>query len=172
MLRQTFIVVAALALGACATAPKPLAGTFTSNTPAEVVGEGTPVRWGGRILDAQPGPDSTCIQVLAFALDGRARPYPTDQSAGRFIACRQGFYDPAVFARDRELTVVGTLSGSVVQRIGEYDYRLPRIEATALYLWPERLPVVRFDSYPWGPGWGPGWGPSWGRHGWYGPWWP
>ena len=44
MLRQTFIVVAVFALGACATAPKPLAGTFTSNSPAEVVGEGAPVR--------------------------------------------------------------------------------------------------------------------------------
>lgn len=170
MLRQSCIVLAALALGACVVVPKPLEGTFASNMPAEVVGEGTVVRWGGRILETQPGPDETCIQVLAFALDGRGRPRPTDQSAGRFMACRQGFYDPAIFAQERELTVIGTLSGTVTQRIGEYDYKLPRIEATTLYLWAERLPANLYPYPYWGPGWGPYWGPGW--YGWYGPWWP
>jgi outer membrane lipoprotein len=168
MVRLSFILFLTIALGACVTAPKPLQGTFPSSNPAEVATDGNVVRWGGRILDTQPGPDRTCIQVLAFVLDGRARPRPTDQSAGRFVACSHGFFDPAVFAPDRELTVVGTLGGTQMRRIGEFDYRLPVLEASTLYLWPERVPVVRYDPF-WGPSWGPRWGPHW-RGGWHGPW--
>ena len=42
-------------------------------------------------------------------------------------------------------------------RIGEYDYRLPRMDADVVYLWPERadVQVIRYEPYPWG--WGPGW---------------
>jgi outer membrane lipoprotein len=55
-----------------------------------------------------------------------------------------------------------------MRRIGEFDYRLPVVEASTLYLWPERVPVVRYDPF-WGPSWGPRWGPQW-RGGWHGPW--
>ena len=40
-----------------------------------------------------------------------ARPLVTDASFGRFVACGPGFYDPAVYAKDRSLTVLGTVEG-------------------------------------------------------------
>ena len=54
--------VAALALSACATAPKPLQGQFSLVSPRDSVATqqvGTPVRWGGRIIETKPGQGET-----------------------------------------------------------------------------------------------------------------
>jgi outer membrane lipoprotein len=110
--------------------------------------------------------------VLAEPLDSQARPdRSSEQGLGRCVACKQGFYDPEVFAKGREITVTGTLDGTVQHKIGEYDYTYPRVAANTIYLWPKRPVYVETPS-PWGP-----WGPcdpfwsGWGCGGWgYGPW--
>ena len=92
-----------------------------------------------------------------------------DQSQGRFIACRAGFYDPAVFEAGRDVTFIGKIDGYQNTRIGEYDYRLPKLSADVIYLWPEQrqVDVVPYPYGPWGPGpWGPYWG-GYGRWGWW-----
>ncbi|KAF1695832.1 Slp/YeaY family lipoprotein, partial [Pseudoxanthomonas daejeonensis] len=148
-------------LNACASAPQPLQGTFLGVTPEQaVVGQqiGASVRWGGRIVQTLPGPDSTCFQVVATPLNATGRPDSNlaDSAQGRFVACRAGFYDPEVFAPGREVTFVGRVQDTDSVRIGEYDYRLPRIAADVVYLWPV-INEIRVVSDPWGP-WGP-WGP-------------
>ena len=81
------------------------------------------------------------------------RHWAADASGGRFIACRAGFYDPAIFQVDREVTVTGVVDGFETRRIGEYDYRFPRLAADVIYLWPvrERVDVVH-EPVP-GPWW-------------------
>jgi outer membrane lipoprotein len=136
-----------MALAGCATVPKPLQGDFQSSSPKEDVPlEGARVRWGGSILAVEPKPGLTCFQILAHDLSDSARPRKSDESSGRFLACRNGFYDPAIFAIGRELTVTGNLSGSETRKIGEFDYHLPRVAADTIYLWPERPLEVRYDS--------------------------
>lgn len=169
-----FIIAAATAalLGACATAPEPLQGTFPAVTPEQSVGTaptGASVRWGGRIVETLPKQDRTCFQMVSMPLDATGRPDDdaADYTQGRFLACRQGFYDPAVFTEGRDVTFVGRIEGTETVRIGEYDYPLPQIAADVVYLWP----VVREVDvvYPyWGPGpyWGPYWGGPWGYWGW------
>ena len=158
-------------LGACASAPQPLQGSFVPVSPEQaVVGQqvGANVRWGGRIVQTQPGPDSTCFQVIATPLGASGRPDSSSRDAaqGRFIACRSGFYDPAVFTPGREVTFVGRVQDTDSTRIGEYDYRLPKMSADVVYLWPVVNEVdVRMQPSPWGP-WGP-WGPRWGWGGWW-----
>jgi outer membrane lipoprotein len=137
-MRHTLYLTALLALTGCATAPKPLQGEFDAETPRAQVAEGQRVRWGGTIIDVEPKAGETCIQVLGKPLAVNARPMFSDDSEGRFLACRQGFYDPAVFAEGREVTVTGTSDGTEVRPIGNYDYPLPRIAADVIYLWPER----------------------------------
>lgn len=159
-------------LGGCATAPTPLAGEFAALTPAESVAashSGERVRWGGEIIKVDPHADSTCFEVLSRDLDASARPLRRDQSGGRFIACRSGFYDPEVFVRGRDITVVGTVTGSEKGRVGEFDYTYARVAADAIYLWPKRPLVVEQRNY-WSPDpfWGPGFGPYWGG-GYWGP---
>jgi outer membrane lipoprotein len=121
-------------LAACATQPKPLQGEFQALTPHDAaVGDhsGAVVRWGGRIIRTEPRPDRTCFEVISTKLNADGRPYwASDDTWGRFIACRTGFYDPV--------------------------YRFPRVAADVVYLWPERERVnvvTRPAPWPWAWNW-------------------
>ncbi|MCK9538337.1 Slp family lipoprotein [Dokdonella sp.] len=167
------IALAGLALAACASVPTPLRGDFSAGMPRDVVGGATPlnVRWGGEIIKVEPKADSTCFEILARTLDSSARPILKDPAGGRFIACREGFYDPEVFTRGRLVTVVGTVTGTDHGKVGEFDYSYPHVAAEAIYLWPPRLPGNSPPAWdPWFYGYGPYWGPYWGRPYW-GPYW-
>ncbi len=172
-IRHLLPLAATLTLAACATAPKPLQGQFSEVSPRDSVAQqqtGTPVRWGGRIIETTPGPGETCFQLISRPLNGTGRPVTTssDASDGRFLACRAGFYDPAVFEPGRDVTFIGRVTGYETTRIGEYDYRLPRLQADVVYLWPVQREVEVVPAYPYGP-WGPAWGPrwGWGYRGWW-----
>ncbi|WP_376696503.1 Slp family lipoprotein [Wenzhouxiangella sp. EGI_FJ10305] len=145
------LVVSALLAAGCATVPpEPLGGEFGNLTP-EQSGDrnvGERVRWGGSIVDTRPGESETCIEVLARTLDARARPRSGDADEGRFLACRDGFEDPAVFEGGRDITVVGTLTGFVEGNIGDFRYVYPRVEADTLFLWSEEVPA-RYYHDPW-----------------------
>src|SRR5690606_40498409 len=73
--------------------------------------------------------------------------FRSDDTNGRFIACRAGFYDPAVFEKNREVTFTGRIEGYETRRIGEYDYRFPRIAADVVYLWPRREDEYRYHHH-------------------------
>jgi outer membrane lipoprotein len=168
-------ILGALVLGGCATIPQPLAGDYapvTLEAARSGTANATQVRWGGEIVETQPQEQQTCFFVLAESLDSQARPKAGEESLGRFVACKQGFYDPEVFAKGREITVTGTLNGTVQHKIGQFDYTYPRVEASNIYLWKPR-PAYTATPYPYGP-WGP-WGgfcdPFWSPWGcgWGGP---
>lgn len=159
-------------LTACASAPKPLQGQFSQITPRDSVTtaqQGTTVRWGGQIIQTKPTQGKTCFEMLGTPLSASGRPNPDqpDANDGRFIACRTGFYDPAVFKPGRAVTFIGKVVGVDQTRIGEYDYKLPKIDADVVYLWPIVQQVDVIPVYPYGP-WGPYWGPySPGPPGWW-----
>lgn len=145
-------------LTACASQPKPLQGDFSDIDPrAATEGDytGTRVRWGGQIIQVEPKEDSTCFVMLSAKLDVYGRPYWRDQTGGRFIACRNGFYDPAIFKAGSEVTFTGTIEAYEERKIGQYDYRFSRIAADTVYLWPkvERVNVLTAPPAPW-PWWG------------------
>lgn len=158
-------------LAACAT-PAPLKGTYAPITPEQASASdatGAVVRWGGRVVSVDPQAQRTCFEMIATRLEAGGRPSSSsDETGGRFIACRTGFYDPALFEKNREVTFTGRIDGYETRKIGEYEYRFPRMAADVVYLWPERAKVVA-DPYPrywgWGSnrGWGLGWGWGWGR---------
>lgn len=165
MNRRWLLCVLPLALGACATPPAVLSGgAFSEVTVEEAQARdltGQRVRWGGSIVATEPGKNETCFEVVSRPLDREARPRRTDQTAGRFLACAAGFFDPAVYAADREISVVGTLQASTVRKIGEYEYRYPHVAAEHVFLWPKRKTVQVYDYYgPWAdPFWYPIWRP-------------
>ena len=150
--------LAALLLAACASQPKPLQGEFAQISPQDAVerdSTGAMVRWGGRIVRTEPLANRTCFEMISTRLNSYGRPYwGSDDVGGRFIACRTGFYDPALFSSEREVTFTGRIDGYENKRIGEYDYRFPRVAADVVYLWPirERVDVVTRPA-PW-PWWG------------------
>lgn len=150
-------------MAGCASIPAPLAGEYADFQPEQATerSTGAQVRWGGTIVDTRPGQNETCIEILARDLDRSLRPISGDVSYGRFLACREGFRDPAVFTKGRDVTVVGRLTAFTQDAIGEFVYRYPRLEIEALYLWPERPDVVYVDDFHYRRfGW-PYWGPWW-----------
>jgi outer membrane lipoprotein len=162
-------LIAASALAACAT-PAPLKGTYAPITPEQAGASdatGTLVRWGGRIVSVDPQAQRTCFEMISTRLqvDGQPR-RASDETGGRFIACRAGFYDPALFEKNREVTFTGRIEGYETRKIGGYDYRFPKVAADVVYLWPERERAdVIAAPYPyWGWGWGSrsGWSMGWG----------
>ncbi len=145
-------------LTGCATVPAPLAGDYPDFQPDQSTERsvGARVRWGGIVVDTSTGRDETCVEVLARELDRAMRPRATDIARGRFLACRDGFLDPAIFFNGREITVTGRLTGFTHGTIGEFEYRYPRLDADVFHLWAPRPDVVYHYYDPW----------------WYDPWWP
>ena len=154
---------AALALAGCATPPKPLRGDFSGVVPSQAAGTeqvGDMVRWGGRIIAVEPSPQGTCFEILGRKLSGTARPMgDIDHSQGRFLACREGFYDPAIFTTERDVTVTGRIGAFETRRIGEYDYRYPRVAAEVIYLWPQQVQQRIYYNDPF-------WSMQYGAWGW------
>lgn len=161
------IAFAALALGACASAPKPIRGEFSALSPEQASQQGAPgasVRWGGSLITVEPEASRTCFTVLSRPLRSDGKPQlKLEVTDGRFIACRSGFYDPALFAEGRDVTFTGRISGFEQRAIGGYDFKYPRLDAEVVYLWEEREERVdpRY-AYPYrSPYWGPWWRPFW-----------
>ncbi|MDT8448836.1 MAG: Slp family lipoprotein [Wenzhouxiangellaceae bacterium] len=133
--------LAALGLAGCAATPDPLEGDYSQEFfPREAGDEatGTRVRWGGTIIETRPQQDRTCVEILAQELDSSFRPKWSDQDRGRFKACRESFMDPEIFVNGRDVTVVGELESFTTDKVGEFDYRYPVVDANSVYLWPER----------------------------------
>src|SRR5215510_2559634 len=96
MTRLLLLLLASLA--ACTRPPQNLAGNYEHVTVREAQAEprhGVAVRWGGKLISMRPASGQTCFEVASFPLDAEARPQPSDESPGRFVACAPGFYEPA-----------------------------------------------------------------------------
>ena len=147
----TIAALLACTLGACVSMPTPLQGTYSALLPAqsgEQNANGEHVRWGGTIVKVDTHSDRSCFEIVGTKTDSDGRPERLDKSEGRFIACRNGFYDPVVFSAGRELTVTGTITGFETRKIGDYDYRYPQVAADVVYLWPERQNNTRMIVEP------------------------
>ena len=145
--RFPIAAIATLLLAACASGPsRPLLHppALTPHDAAASDHDGTPVRWGGRIIRTEPRSDRTCFEMISASLDHAGRPHWTnDTTWGRFIACRPGFYDPALFQPNRDVTFDGRIDGFEERRLDGHVYRFPRVAADEVRLWPPVNPPVR-----------------------------
>ena len=130
----------------------------------------TSVRWGGVIIDVENEESFTQVQVLSYPLNYSGRPQLSKSPEGRFLIKSSQFLDPAVYAKDREITVAGTIEGDAQRMIGKKSVSMPLLSSKAIYLWP----VYQYDpnSYRgFGYGFGYGFSPYFG-YGYYGsPYW-
>ena len=64
-----------------------------------------PVRWGGVIIEVENEENFTLVQVLSHPLNYYGRSQLSRPSEGRFVIKSSEFLDPAVYAKDKEITV-------------------------------------------------------------------
>ncbi|WP_024298699.1 Slp family lipoprotein [Methylomicrobium lacus] len=103
--------------------------------------QGSPVRWGGVIIDVQNEQAFTRLQVMAYPLNSYGRPIRDKPHQGRFYVDSSEFLDPAIYAKEQEITAAGVLNGDQELLVGKKPLRLPVIKATTLHLWPEYEPL-------------------------------
>ena len=153
--RGLYSAVAVLLLHGCVSVPEQFRGEYPQIQPqaAQDTDIGRRIRWGGVILETRPGESDTCFEILSRPLSRNMRPAGSDQTLGRFIACRPGVLEPEVFARGREVTLTGTVEQLELRKVGEFDYRYPLVQADFITMWPERIDVIvpAYDPFysPW-----------------------
>ena len=110
---------------------------------------------GGEIIDTINHEDeTTTLIVLDHALDNRGRPEDWEISQGRFMVHSSQFLDPVVYAKGREVTVAGIVTGVKIAPVGETRYRYVVLNARQVYLWPPRSRAV-FPAYLYWPSYYP-----------------
>jgi len=122
---------------------------------------GATVVLGGYLLDTQNQPDVTLITVLQSPLRFGDEPGVRDASQGRFVVRVAGFLDPAVYARDRKVTVAGRVAGTMTVPVEGTDRPLLLIDSEELHLWPVPPPIIYspciacdpYDDYFYRPLW-------------------
>ncbi|RLA53624.1 MAG: hypothetical protein DRR42_04190 [Gammaproteobacteria bacterium] len=130
---------------ACTTVPEQLKGEYSTLRPMDVSEQDleTPVRWAGVIFETRPQEDHTCFAVLARPIEKSMRPQSTNQSDGRFIACKPGYYDPEDLKVESEVTLTGQIFHIDKREIENNDYLVPIVEVDSMTLWPARRQGVR-----------------------------
>ena len=107
--------------------------------------KGKTVLWGGKIIQTRNTKDITWIELLQQPLARNDRPILGSASEGRFLIRHEGFLDPALYGRGRELTLVGEVRGRETRKEDEVDYHYPVVSDKQLVLWgPEQEPSFHF----------------------------
>jgi len=158
---KIYLYLFCLFLGACTSMPKAIQNmnvvdiTYSQASQNIDSYENVPVRWGGIIIDVENEEDFSLIQVLSYPLNFSGRPQLDNSHGGRFVIKSTEFLDPMVYAKDNEISVVGTLDGYIQRTVGKKIIRVPLIQSMAVYLWPERQHNYygyghhyRYYSYP------------------------
>ncbi len=84
------------------------------------------VRWGGVIIDVE-NEKFSIIQVKFYPLNYLGRPQLDKSSVGHFVIKGAEFPNPVVYAKNMEITVVGTLKGAIERTVDEEIIRVPLI---------------------------------------------
>ena len=121
---------------------------------------------GGEIIAIRNHEDEgTTLVVLALPLDDTEMPENWENSQGRFMVNTTQFLDPVVYARGRNVTVAGIVTGVEVEPVGKMKYRYVVLKARQIYLWPRLYYRFFYAPYPywhhpeaydfWEPWWEP-----------------
>ena len=142
-----------LLLGACTNMPKAIQNmnvvdiTYSQASQNIESHRNAPVRWGGIIIDVENEEDFSLIQVLSYPLNFSGRPQLDDSHGGRFVIKSAEFLDPMVYAKDNQISVVGTLDGDIQRTVGKKIIQVPLIQSMGIHLWPKR----QNNHYGFGP---------------------
>lgn len=114
--------------------------------------KGEVVLLGGKIIATTPHERGTELIVLQLPLEIGMRPGTKANSEGRFLVQAAEFLDPAVYAPDRLVTLVGEIRGVQTRPLGQTVYRYPELTLIEMKLWPEEEEVPREPRFHFGFG--------------------
>lgn len=169
------IIVIALTLASCAESISDKFGkqvdknvTFEQliKNPDQFVGHS--VLLGGIIVETTNKNDGTLLEVYQTELASSGEPQNIDVSKGRFLAWDKDFLDSQIYRSGRRVTIVGTVKGVELRKIGEVDYHYPYLVIKDIFLW-RNVRTRVYPRYYWDY-----YGPMWGYpypYGWYYPYW-
>ncbi|MGZ5010422.1 MAG: Slp family lipoprotein [Methylobacter sp.] len=172
---KRYFLIICLLLNACSSLPPAIKNpplydiSYAQATQNIASHKNAPVRWGGVIIDVENEQDFSLVQVLYYPLNSNGRPRLDKPNEGRFLFKTPEFLDPAVYDKNTEITVAGTLIGDTDRMIGKKSLRLPLISATTIYRWPVYEYDNRYDSFGYGYGYNPYYGGYpyyWGNYYW------
>ena len=110
--------------------------------------QGKVVLLGGVVVEAANHDKGTLLEIYQTDIDSEGRPIGLDRSGGRFLAFYRGFLDSEIFCKGRKVTIVGTVEGERVGKLGELHYHYPYLVIKAMHLWSKERPYV-YRPYPW-----------------------
>jgi outer membrane lipoprotein len=160
---KPYLLLPCLFLGACAGLPQAMRDARVVDISYAQANQNidshknVSVRWGGVIIDVENEEEFSLVQALFYPLDYLGRPQLDEPHGGRFVIKSTEFLDPVIYAKDREITVVGTLNGSIERTVGKKGIHVPLLLSAAIYLWP----IYQNNYYGYGPYYG-GYGPYYG----------
>lgn len=163
-MKRFLFIFTCLLMSACSTIPSAIEDapavdiTYQQASSAINSYKDAQIRWGGIIVDLKNEQDFSLLQVLSYPLNRYGRPMTDEPYHGRFLIKTADFLDPAVYVKDKEVTVAGMIKGASERRIGNKTLNLPMIESNVLYLWPD------YDKNDYYGGYGPYY---WGGYGYY-----
>lgn len=161
LIRTVLAVLAATMLGGCAhviskTAVHESAGTRDIAFKAVIKDieafKGKSFIWGGFIVKVENTAEGTYIELVQNPVDAYGRISDIDVSGGRFVAFTDVQLDPLILNRGREMTIAGTLTGTIKRPFGETEYTYPLLEIKEFHLWREIDPYTQdYFIYSQGP---------------------
>jgi outer membrane lipoprotein len=144
-----YFLLLCLLLTACSSLPPSIENppafdltySYATQDPARY--KNMPVRWGGVIAEVDNEQNASLVQVLSYPLNSYGRPMLDEKPQGRFVVKSTQFLDPLVYSKNSEITVAGTLTGTIDRTIGKKTMTLPLVLSSTLYLWP----VYNYSDY-------------------------
>lgn len=128
---------------------------------------GEKVVLGGIIVQTRNYDGWSEVEVIQVPLSRWGRPDDRDASMGRVLFRYEGFLEPEIYKKDREITVGGTISGTKTGTIDKAVYDYPVVKVEEFRLW-DKIDYGYYGyPYPYyGYGyWGPYYSPAYFRRG-------
>jgi outer membrane lipoprotein len=115
--------------------------------------QGQTVVVGGYVVSVANHKDQTRLVAVQAPLGVGQQPQSKDLSQGRIIFIYEGFIDPEVFTKDRQITVGGSILGSSSTEKPQHPFPYLRVQVKEIHLWPKPKPVSAVpywgdDCYP------------------------
>lgn len=110
--------------------------TFTEVLASPESYKGRLILLGGEILKAKRLKEGTQVELLQLPLNEDQEP-TTDltRSEGRVLVLHQEFLDPATLTPGMLVTFVGEVSGAIIEKMAEVDYRYPTLTVKHWHVW-------------------------------------